>query len=564
MAINVVRYGNATKPVMASEKESTNPVGQVINALGSAFETGYKFYDRVETRKEKEAEAKRREEEKKSFERQKIIDAEEKTAALQDLSILSREIQEENERNRVAGYTDGSKRLSDFAKKKVEKAIKDKSQNYRKIYSEGSNKIITEQLGTSVKYDLENSQFKTLDSLQNAVDFTAETVGSNFLRTKEAANGLSSMVSDLPIPEHLKFGMQKQIKQKLYGSTIEKLLKENPFVARSLIENDEDIHKVYSEKERYDLLRSCDESAFNNLAQKDADSLVSLFEDEKAVKEVFPTFDSEDLKSFKAKAGKIKKQVEKEIEAQRKFNVANRLSVYMRSPTYKEYKSMEESGDYSKKELEEAKERLDFVQQEDVNTLNNEFIPALNENLKAWAELDPDSPESKTELMKQVSNAIYQLGVYNNKGILSANDMNSFTQKITDIFAGDFYREFQEARPYMEKHINQAIELNKRQYLKFGDDLYLGDIFQTTFLSKEEREKRLMKTVNYTAQAFLEFIAHGEMDNALKVIADGEDRAFKAWYPEYANLNEGDSVIVKGMVMKYKGRNGLIPIIEVD
>lgn len=564
MAINVVRYGNATKPVMASEKESTNPVGQVINALGSAFETGYKFYDRVETRKEKDAEAKRREEEKKAFERQKIIDAEEKTAVLQDLSILSREIQEENERNRVAGYTDGSKRLSDFAKKKVEKAIKDKSQNYRKIYSEGSNKIITEQLGNSVKYDLENSQFKTLDSLQNAVDLTAETVGSDFLRTKEAANGLSSMVSGLPVPEHLKPEMQKQINQKLYGSTIEKLSKENPFVARSLIENDEDIRKVFSEKERYDLLRSCDEYAFNNLAQKDADGLVSLFEDEKAVKKAFPTFDSEDLKSFKAKAGKIKKQVEKEIEAQRKFNVANRRSAYMRSPTYKEYKSMEESGDYSKKELEEAKERLDFVQQEDVNTLNNEFIPALNENLKAWAELDPDSPESKTELMKQVSNAIYQMGVYNNKGILSANDMNSFTQKITDIFAGDFYREFQEARPYMEKHINQAIELNKRQYLKFGDDLYLGDIFQTTFLSKEEREKRLMKTVNYTAQAFLEFIAHGEMDNALKVIADGEDRAFKAWYPEYANLKEGDSVVVKGMVMKYKGRNGLIPIIEVD
>lgn len=564
MAINVVRYGNATKPVMASEKESTNPVGQVINALGSAFETGNKFYDRVETRKEKDAEAKRREEEKKAFERQKIIDAEEKTAALQDLSILSRDVQEEIERNRVAGYTDGSKRTADFAKKRLEKALKEKPLAYREVFNEGYNKIITEQLGKSVNFDLENSQFKTLDSLQNAVDLTSETVGTNFFSVKESAKGLSDIVSDLPIPEHLKPSMQQQVNRKLYGSSIEKLTAENPVVARSLIENDEEIASVFSEKERYEMLRDCDEAAFNNLASKDVVALNDLMNDEKAAKEAFPTLNNNDLNIFKNKAAKLKSNYDKQVEAARKMNISNRYTAFMKNPNYNEFKNIEESGDYNQKQIEEAKERLDFVQQEDVNTLNNEFIPALNENLKAWAKVDPDSPEAKTELMNQVSNAIYQMGVYNNKGILSANDMNSYTQKITDIFSGDFYREFQEARPYMEKHINQAIELNKMQHLKFGDDLYLGDIFQTTFLSKAEREKRLMKTVNYTAQAFLEYIARGEMDNALKVIADGEDRAFKAWYPEYANLNEGDSVIVKGMVMKYKGRNGLIPIIEVD
>ena len=542
MAINVVRYGNATKPVMASEKESTNPVGQVINALGSAFETGYKFYDRVG----------------------KVRESEEDASVVKDLSVYSKKLQESIEKDRISGRTDSAKRASEYSKKEEEKFLKDKSARYRKKYSEGATKLRDKYIAKAFENDLENATFKTMDDLQDTVNYTADTVGTDIKSTKEASNGISSIISNAAVSEHLKPKMIKQAEQKLYGSTIEKLIKENPIVARSLIENDEDVSKVFSEKERHDFLRDCDESAFNNLANKDVNTLVSLFDDEKAVKETFPTFDLDERREFKKKAQKLKDQQIKRIQAEEKYMKASAYTAFMKAPSFKEYKRLEESGLYKAKELEKAKERLDFVQQEDVNTLNNEFIPALNENLKAWAKLDPDSPEAKTELMNQVANAIYQMGVYNNKGILSANDMNSYTQKITDIFAGDFYREFQEARPYMEKHINQAIELNKMQHLKFGDDLYLGDIFQTTFLSKAEREKRLMKTVNYTAQAFLEFIARGETDNALKVIADGEDRAFKEWYPEYANLNEGDSVIVKGMVMKYKGRNGLIPIIEVD
>lgn len=553
MAINVVRYGNAVEPLKPVEKINTNPVGQVINALGRGFETGYEIYDDVQTKKEDEA-----------IKAQKIKDAESKTAALQDLSVFSRDVQEEIERNRVAGYTDGSKRTADFAKKRLEKALKEKPLAYREVFNEGYNKIITEQLGRSVNFDLENSQFKTLDSLQNAVDLTSETVGTNFFSVKESAKGLSDIVSDLPIPEHLKPSMQQQVNRKLYGSSIEKLTAENPVVARSLIENDEEIASVFSEKERYEMLRDCDEAAFNNLASKDVVALNDLMNDEKAAKEAFPTLNNDDLNMFKSKAAKLKSNYDKQVEAARKMNISNRYTAFMKNPTYKEFKNIEESGDYNQKQIEEAKERLDFVQEDDVVTFNEDFIPALEENLKAWAKVDPDSPEAKTDLMNQAANAIYQMGKYNNQGILSSQDMQKYSQEFVKIFADDFYREFLEARPEMEKHINQALELTNQASLKYGEGLYLEDVFQTTFLSQSERKKRLLKTVNETAQEFLSFISRGEKENALKAVSEGEDRAFKAWYPEYANLKDGDAVVLKGLVMKYKGRNGLIPIIEVD
>ena len=242
MAINVVRYGNATKPVMASEKESTNPVGQVVNALGSAFETGYKFYDRVG----------------------KVRESEEDASVVKDLSVYSKKLQESIEKDRISGRTDSAKRASEYSKKEEEKFLKDKSARYRKKYSEGATKLRDKYIAKAFENDLENATFKTMDDLQDTVNYTADTVGTDIKSTKEASNGISSIISNAAVSEHLKPKMIKQAEQKLYGSTIEKLIKENPIVARSLIENDEDVSKVFSEKERHDFLRDCDESAFNS------------------------------------------------------------------------------------------------------------------------------------------------------------------------------------------------------------------------------------------------------------------------------------------------------------
>lgn len=537
MVVRVQRFNKAEKPVFEEADEVNRDLEMAVSAIGKGLNQ-YAVFN-------------------------KYRNHEDKTQAIKDFTEFQGETNAKIEELSSSSGENFIKDANDYYIKARNKRLNGKSSAYKKAFEELSNNNYRKITPDIIKKNTENSLIRMADN----VELAAKNLIKNSKDTAEATqinDILNNQIDSMDLPDWQRTQFKFQITRDIQLSIAEKMIQQDPVSARKYIENDDRFQNLFNEKEIQGFYKVADDQLFNNFVEQSPEKTYNLLNNEKKAKQVFKSFEDDDIKKYKTKAQKLWENKIRLKNIQEKQSLINDKNLVMMDPTQENINRFRQlHPNASKKDIEDIEERQEFVVKENENTLNNKILPALGNFITNLSKIKIDSDETLEKISNEYNGFRKLLMKANEKDVLSSKDYLKYDNMLRTQLNEEMIEYLKDDSSLFQPILIEGKPVSADSMMYYFNKEEINP-FEKVGEIPERIEERIATVANNALFKYISYLLAGDHDSALNAIKESKIKIAEMKYPDIKGLKEGDTFVRNGIVMEYKSLgNGTIPIVSV-